>query len=77
MTELLSPTGQAIADILIAVVVGLIFARAAWIAIKKLLRWQAVRRAKADLDANLAAKYPETMTEEQCAEMQKEKWNGD
>jgi hypothetical protein len=77
MTNLLSPTEQAIAAVVVAVFVGLIFAHAVWIAIKKLLRWQAVRRAKADMDAKLAAKYPDTMTEEECKQMHAEKWNGD
>ena len=77
MTELLSPTGQAIADILIAVVVGLIFAHLAWIAIRRLLLRQAEKQAKAEMDAHLAANYPETMTDEQCEEMQKQKWSGD
>ena len=77
MNDLLSPTEQAIAAIAIAVFAGLIAEHTVWIAIKKLHRRQAVRRAKADLDAKLAAKYLETMTEEQCDEMHTEKWNGD
>lgn len=77
MTELLSPTGQTIAAVVVAVFVGLIFARAVWIAIKKLLRWQAVRRAKAEMDARMKAEFEETMTAEQCEEMQKQLWPGD
>jgi hypothetical protein len=59
------------------VFVGLIAAHTVWIAIKKFLRWQAVRRAKADMDARMKAEFKETMTAEQCEEMHKQLWPGD
>ena len=77
MNDLLSPTGQAIAAVVVAVFAGLIAVDLVWCIIRKLQRRQAVLRAKANLDAKLAAEYPATMTEEQCKQMNAEKWNGD
>jgi large-conductance mechanosensitive channel len=77
MTNLLSPTEQAIAAVVVAVFVGLIVAHVVWIAIKKLQRWQDERQATADMDAKLAAKYECHMTEEQRKQMNAERWNGD
>jgi biopolymer transport protein ExbB/TolQ len=77
MTDLLSPTDPAIAAVLVAVFAGLIAAHMVWIIIHKLQRRQAKRRADAELTADLLAAYPKTMTEEQCRQMNTERWDGD
>ena len=77
MTDLLNPTEQAIAAVVVAVFVGLIVAHMVWIAIKKLQRSQSERQATADMDAKLAAKYECHMNEKQREEMHKQLWPGD
>ena len=77
MTDLLSLTEQAIPAAVVAVFVGLIFAHAVWIALKKLQRSHDEMQAKAYMDAKLAAKYECHMTEEQRKQMNAERWNGD
>lgn len=77
MTDLLNPTEQAIAAVVVAVFVGLIAVDTVWIAIKKLQQSQSERQATADMDAKLTAKYECHMTEEQRKQMNAERWNGD
>jgi hypothetical protein len=80
MTDLLTqlgPTGQENVAVIVAVIAGLIAVDLVWRTIGKLLWRQARIRAKAELDANLAAAYPATMTEDECKRMNAEHWNGD
>ena len=79
MNDLLSPTGQAIAAVVVAVFAGLIAVDLVWCIIRKLQRQHNALLAKAQIDAYLAAEWigPVLMTPEQRDQMNAEKWNGD
>jgi hypothetical protein len=77
MTDLLTSDIEAIAAVVVAVFTGLIAVDLVWRIIRKVQRREAEEQAEADLDAKLVAKYPVDMTEEQCKQMNAEKWNGD
>ena len=77
MNDLLSPTVQEVAAVVGAVIAGLIVMGQVWDTIRRLQQSHDEKQAKADMDAKLAAKYECHMTEEQCKQMNAERWNGD